>query len=580
MQLTALSLALSRIMGGGAWSPLSLFAAGEQGAWYQPSDLTTLYQDAAGTIPVTAVEQPVGLMLDKSTGGAQVEVITNAADRNFTSNTGYWTLEAGITISGGALNFSNAGSSNACYKTSGVVAGNWYVATVTVVSVTSGAVKLNLGSTFSSVISTPGTYTFKFRAGGAGMGVYSNTAVTTATISYISYQQLPGNHAFQATAGNRPTLSARVNLLTYSEDFTNGAWVKPGGGAGAAITANSTNSPVGTLTADTYTCVAGTNAHWIYQSPSPAPTSSASYKISICVKPNTVTWFAIGQGYTTGWTYFNLTGSGSLGTVDSSYGATASITQHPSDSSWYICTVTYTSLPGGGFAILACTANNSLITFNAAGTESVYIWGADLRPTNIGNNLPSYQRIAAATDYDTAGFPLYLKANGSSSAMATNSIDFTGTDKMTVVTGVRKLSDSTAGMLFELSAIATNPGSFGLQAPNSLTNSYRAESSGSAQILVNATGFSAPISAVLTDVMSISTPVLTLRVNGAQAATSSATQGTGNYGNYPLYLFARFGSSLWFNGQFYGAIIRGATTSGTDLTNAESYMNTQSGGLY
>lgn len=36
------------------------------GAWFDPSDLSTLYQDAAGTTPVTAVEQPVGKMLDKS----------------------------------------------------------------------------------------------------------------------------------------------------------------------------------------------------------------------------------------------------------------------------------------------------------------------------------------------------------------------------------------------------------------------------------------------------------------------------------------------------------------------------------
>ena len=46
----------------------AMFASGEQGAWYDPSDLSTMYQDAAGTIPVTAVGQPVGLMLDKSKG--------------------------------------------------------------------------------------------------------------------------------------------------------------------------------------------------------------------------------------------------------------------------------------------------------------------------------------------------------------------------------------------------------------------------------------------------------------------------------------------------------------------------------
>lgn len=52
-----------------AFSPSSLFANNEPGVWYDPSDLSTLYQDAAGTVPVTAVEQPVGRILDKSGRG-------------------------------------------------------------------------------------------------------------------------------------------------------------------------------------------------------------------------------------------------------------------------------------------------------------------------------------------------------------------------------------------------------------------------------------------------------------------------------------------------------------------------------
>ena len=53
--------------------PLARVVAGivraNNGAWFDPSDLSTLYQDAAGTTPVTAVEQPVGKMLDKSGNG-------------------------------------------------------------------------------------------------------------------------------------------------------------------------------------------------------------------------------------------------------------------------------------------------------------------------------------------------------------------------------------------------------------------------------------------------------------------------------------------------------------------------------
>ena len=43
-----------------------LFANGEQGFFYDPSDMGTMFQDAAGTIPVTAAGQSVGLIRDKS----------------------------------------------------------------------------------------------------------------------------------------------------------------------------------------------------------------------------------------------------------------------------------------------------------------------------------------------------------------------------------------------------------------------------------------------------------------------------------------------------------------------------------
>ena len=73
---------LGAMIGGAFWTPgatilgsssknlsqliKSLFSLGEQGFAYDPNDLTTLYQDAAETIPVTAAGQPVGLMKDKS----------------------------------------------------------------------------------------------------------------------------------------------------------------------------------------------------------------------------------------------------------------------------------------------------------------------------------------------------------------------------------------------------------------------------------------------------------------------------------------------------------------------------------
>lgn len=61
------------------FSPSMLFSAGQQGAWYDPSDFSTLFQDSAGTTPVTAVEQPLGKSNDKSGRGNHATQATAAS---------------------------------------------------------------------------------------------------------------------------------------------------------------------------------------------------------------------------------------------------------------------------------------------------------------------------------------------------------------------------------------------------------------------------------------------------------------------------------------------------------------------
>ncbi|MFN3228422.1 MAG: hypothetical protein ACK41P_01050 [Asticcacaulis sp.] len=54
---------------GVAWTPSVLFAGAGVGGWYDPARRASQFQDAAGTIPVTAPGQPVGRMLDLSGQG-------------------------------------------------------------------------------------------------------------------------------------------------------------------------------------------------------------------------------------------------------------------------------------------------------------------------------------------------------------------------------------------------------------------------------------------------------------------------------------------------------------------------------
>lgn len=48
------------------WNPSALFMSGENGVWYKPSIMSTLFQSSSGETPVVSVGDPVGLMLDKS----------------------------------------------------------------------------------------------------------------------------------------------------------------------------------------------------------------------------------------------------------------------------------------------------------------------------------------------------------------------------------------------------------------------------------------------------------------------------------------------------------------------------------
>ena len=78
----------------GAWTPADLFTGGEAGFWFDFSDMSTLWQDAAGTVPVTAVSQRIGRINDKSGNGNDVEQASASAQPLYTESSGlgrsYW----------------------------------------------------------------------------------------------------------------------------------------------------------------------------------------------------------------------------------------------------------------------------------------------------------------------------------------------------------------------------------------------------------------------------------------------------------------------------------------------------------
>lgn len=254
------------------FNPLTYFLySGIDGAWFDPEDMSTMFQDAAGTTPVTALEQPVGRWLDKS--------------------------------------------------------GN-------------------------------------------------------------------GNNATQSITASRPTLSARYNLLTKTEDFAGSAWVKARGGTGAlpSITPNHALAPDGTKTA----------ARVIFERGSGATSSDYSVlyeqlTLSANVNFNESIYVKLNTGSASIAVYAALVSSGIL--LDSTKILDIS-------NQWVRIDTSFITTSTGNHNISIGIVGSLIGTTQSA---DILIWHPQL---NIGTTPLPYQRVNTATDYDTVGFKKYLKFDG------------------------------------------------------------------------------------------------------------------------------------------------------------------------
>jgi hypothetical protein len=553
-----------------------LFTNGEQGWVYDPSNFATLFQDSTGTTPVTAVEQPVGLQLDLSQNlTLGPETIALEANRNF-NGAGNWSFTTGVALGSGVVVCTSAPTNNAAYISNvnvGVTAGVLYQITFTITSYTSGGVRVNNGIVGGVVRNAVGTYSELLRPDATGtLYIQTQGASTTLSFTAVSIKQVLGNHRFQATSANRPVVSARVNLLTKTEEFDNAAWIK----AAVTVTANATVAPDGTTTADLLVENTATTNHRVTQSAGNfvAQNLTASIRYKAGSGTRNLDFAIVGGG-----NFVSTVFSSSTGAVlanNDFEGVVFSGKQNtfsgPDAYGFYTATISVTLLSAQAVSIIYGLTNGTSNSYTGDGTSGIYVWGADLRSTNQGVGLLAYQRVNTSTDYTSTGFPIYIKANGSNQSMATNTISFTATNKITLWQGVRKLSDVTA-IVVENSAsgVGTAAGTFGI-IPNA---GYLLASQGTLLTTAQTSLLAAPITSVLAVSASISDPLLQARVNGSVNGSSTATQGTGNYGNYPAYFYARAGSGLFFSGNDYAAIVRGAASTTTQITDGENWVNSK-----
>lgn len=172
---------------------------------------------------------------------------------------------------------------------------------------------------------------------------------------------------------------------------------------------------------------------------------------------------------------------------------------------------------------------------------------------------------------------LYWEFDGSNDWLQTAAIDLSNTDKVTVFAGARKLSDAAVAVLAEFSADTNaNAGSFYFTAPEvtGASGDFRFKSRGSTNpSSVTSGAFLAPVSAVLTGIGDIVGDSAILRLNGSQVSNGTGNQGTGNFGNYPVYIGRRGGLTLPFNGHIYGLIVIGRTCTAAEIAAVEAFFN-------
>jgi hypothetical protein len=590
---------LNRRRRGSVWTPRQLSTLT---AWYDPSDRTTLYQDSAGTTPVTAAGQPVGLVLDKSRGlvlGA--ELVSNGGfDVDASGWATYGTTPPSMSAASGVLTITNNGSTGGADIGFPTTIGRAYKITGTRVGGNSAGAQLRVGpfgdgntTNLSKAMSAGETYSGYFVATHAttyvSLSETTSTAGQTTTWDNISVRELPGHHLIQATAAKRPTYAIMPqggvrNLLTRTEEIDNAAWTKSDSIASVVAQAGPRGEATVRKLVDTAT-VAG---HWVQHGTSVSLSVGQVYSQAWDVKAAEHSWVKVFMntlGFpSTAWANFNLN-TGTVGVNGG--GVTAAILDL--GNGWYRCVVaaTCTASTAGTLGVLLLMNNaNSAVSIPAYGGSGggVYVAGSFFGAGGY-TTTPStaYQKVVTSYEVTEAGQPSisYLAFDGVDDALASaGNVDLTGTDAVSVFAGVRKLSDAAQGILLELgTSTASVNGTFGIQAPVSGA-SFRFASRGSA--VANATvsaGYAAPVSAVLTGIGDVSADTNNLRVNGNVVATDPADQGTGNYGSYPLYIGARAGTSLYFNGNLYGLALRGALSTADEIAQADRYLAARTPGV-
>jgi len=385
------------------------------------------------TRPLTGAELEE-LFLEKFKFTLGSELVTNG---DFSNGTTGWSAGGGATLSidNSRLKITNNATGNSyANQTLSTVAGKQYKVSVDYIDDTGGNALIWAGTSFggnqlgTQTFIATGTYTLTFTATGTTSYLriganeptsgtiyfFDNVSVKEITkqapVAAFSLRKLGDVSPYAARirrssdnteaqvmfdASNRVSESSGVrntsqNLLSYSEDFSNGAWTK----VNTTVSFANITDPFG-----------GTNAYIAKPN-----TANSQHRLdlptSVGTGPHTFSVFAKAEAYNAIWmrrggssTTFDLTN----GTVLADSGNNNPTITAVGTDGWYRLSITKTGSANDTFRINVTTTAISGGDYTGNGTDGVYLFGAMLEETVTYESTPSIPYSEDFND-DTGGW--------------------------------------------------------------------------------------------------------------------------------------------------------------------------------
>jgi len=171
----------------------------------------------------------------------------------------------------------------------------------------------------------------------------------------------------------------------------------------------------------------------------------------------------------------------------------------------------------------------------------------------------------------------YLEFDGIDDGYQTAStVDFTGTNSVSVFTGARKEADASEIVVELSSNVGSNTGAFKVGPVGG--DVWRWTTRGNLTVNANASGYVPPVTSVVTGLSDSATDYSAIRVDGVEEQVKTNDQGTIGYGDYELNVGAKNNASGSFlEGRIYSLVVRGVLSNASDIAEAEAYVAAKTG---